>query len=1678
MASKFGGNVPPPDFGNIEKIDTSQLKELIGLEEEVIDVGKKINKMKIEIRTNDSYVEKLVNKLNKIASYNSDTMFNAIKKGTTLSNYTDNIDKIEKFYQKTIPTLRDGLEDLYASGQIHDIQYDWFYDHLNTLDSAKYYDESIKYLSNFESQFENKLESINNHAKDSINHLYSNIYNSDNGAIEITGQRKIFEKGLKDLKKMIGDNSYYDEDIQKLEDYFTVMAKVDDMTSLEGFRKFDQNTFDQMIPSLERLGIDANDLKDTLQSVFQPQNVESETQAIGQLLNQIGLLKDALIQVKNILSTISNGESGTYYSQLFDNINKISEAYNSIPTKDGAKNPFQAIINSLNEFQNQSNNFNTSELTSSFDKISEAVTNLESTLSTLPEIMKTALLSINGLDINVSGFEKSEEAISSQIRLLNAYEEAYMKLVNHQDKSIANMALMGSSGRRAFDIEEYATTTEKIAAYQSQFELINKRIAAKYTKTVNTGMLGDNWKDGIKKEAKTWADFVDESYEKEIKAASRQKNYYKNKDVRAQEAIIEKMSAGNISAENIVGEFTGAFDPSILNEFTVSLTTIIDQLDYIASTLITIKNSFSDSFNFAESESQIELLTNKVKELEAELLKLQQESAGVVATGETSGKYDAQIESAEKLVEAEEKVAEASQKAKTAIEESKTSTSAEVTTEAVGAEAKVIEEAGEASRVAAEGKREFAEANQQVASTANETTGATKAEAEAIREAGEASKEAIDKRITTTKGEERKDSHYSEIESARYKNKYETTKTNYKWGKDKDTDSYRWIESTRTVTEDFKKIRDEQIAADKKIALAQNKLKTWFRAIENQTFGKANYIGEYETMVAAYGRDASGLTTMDDLTKALNGMEKVQARIKEIQTMMTKGNTSSLNPWQNASIAESSLSTSVDELARDAAKLKQLPPEIANSISEINDALAKFQGMSLDKGVAGKTRVDIDTYAKAFGDLSLKIRETRTAIKDEKIFESTNAVYDPYAELSGQVSRYGTVSKRMTRAEIEGKTSSEAYKKDATELESVLERIYQLEENIRSRPFYDENKINAAAVKMNEIRQSLEDMVRQSQLAETKTSEMTKMTSDKFNENVKSYEQMVRGWLKSENFTPLNDDVTINFANGIAKVSAQIRDADGEWRKFTADIDASGSLLNIKTPFANAKESAKFANAEAVSKAQKFTLESYQKQYTALAKQAGDYLTQNGMQFLGENPSIQLLENGLAKVSAKIKDAQGNWHNFAMTVDADGNRIGNVTMKAITSNVENLERQLAGGTLASDFTSQATASYDRLIAKLREGQAGYQGIIQDAQRFQTIASTVTTQEGLDAFNKGLAEVEERYKRLNKLASMAGKNSSLIMSGNEIKQFRDIEDAVAYAKEYASGIGKIRNITGQMTSDVISEGGMGKFTIQVKNAQGEIKNLKFAYDDMQKSMMSNASIGGIERTGLLGYLDRVGAKLQNLTAYWTAMLLNPYMIVGRIKEIVNVVVQLDEALVDLRKTTTMSSHDLNSFYYDANESAKKLGVTTKEIISQAADWSRLGYSDKEGATRMAELSSQFASISPGMDVGTATEGLVSTMKAFDVQTEDVKEGIMSKINAVGNAFAETNANIITGLEKSSAAMAAANNSMEETVALFTAGQEIVQNPQTVGSSLRTIAMRIRGKFIVPICCESNSLCYAI
>ena len=187
-------------------------------------------------------------------------------------------------------------------------------------------------------------------------------------------------------------------------------------------------------------------------------------------------------------------------------------------------------------------------------------------------------------------------------------------------------------------------------------------------------------------------------------------------------------------------------------------------------------------------------------------------------------------------------------------------------------------------------------------------------------------------------------------------------------------------------------------------------------------------------------------------------------------------------------------------------------------------------------------------------------------------------------------------------------------------------------------------------------------------------------------------------------------------------------------------------------------------------------------------------------------------------------------------------------------------------------------------------------------------------------------------------------------------------------------------------------------------------------------------------------------------------------ISEVKKGISAVKELDTALVDLKKTTTMTSGQLEEFYYDSNNTAKQMGVITKEIIDQAGAWSRLGFNTAETATQMAKYPSMFSTISPGMDLDSATDGLVSVMKAFKIgleDTDDVVDGIMSKINIIGNTQAINNSDIVDFLTRSSSAMAEANNTLEDTIALGTAMVEITRDAAGAGQVLKTVSMRVRG-----------------
>ena len=202
-----------------------------------------------------------------------------------------------------------------------------------------------------------------------------------------------------------------------------------------------------------------------------------------------------------------------------------------------------------------------------------------------------------------------------------------------------------------------------------------------------------------------------------------------------------------------------------------------------------------------------------------------------------------------------------------------------------------------------------------------------------------------------------------------------------------------------------------------------------------------------------------------------------------------------------------------------------------------------------------------------------------------------------------------------------------------------------------------------------------------------------------------------------------------------------------------------------------------------------------------------------------------------------------------------------------------------------------------------------------------------------------------------------------------------------------------------------------------------------------------------------------------------------LVTRTIRSMISDVVELDYALVDLKKTFKGTTSELQDFYYESSNIAKQLGVTSKEVITSASSWSRLGYNTKQTATEMAKAASIMKMISPNMDIETANSGLISIVKAFnEIDVGNIMNEVISPINEVGNTFAVSNSDILEGLQRSSAAMKMMGEDLTSTIALFTAGNEILQDASQMGNALRSISMRVRGKSLPPYC-ESSMLYYA-
>lgn len=227
------------------------------------------------------------------------------------------------------------------------------------------------------------------------------------------------------------------------------------------------------------------------------------------------------------------------------------------------------------------------------------------------------------------------------------------------------------------------------------------------------------------------------------------------------------------------------------------------------------------------------------------------------------------------------------------------------------------------------------------------------------------------------------------------------------------------------------------------------------------------------------------------------------------------------------------------------------------------------------------------------------------------------------------------------------------------------------------------------------------------------------------------------------------------------------------------------------------------------------------------------------------------------------------------------------------------------------------------------------------------------------------------------------------------------------------------------------------------------------DGQTKSLTESLHTAGREGNG---FVKTITAAYQKFGG-WMLVTQSLTKVINGLKQMVENVKQIDLAMTELKKVTNETDATYNQFLRNATVRASQLGSTVSDVVSATAEFSKLGHT-LEDATKLADAAMVYKNVGDGIeDITVASQSIISTMQAFGYTANDAML-IVDKFNHIANRYAIDSAGLGESLMRSASAMASANNTLDETIALTTAANTILQDPQVVGTTMKTLSMYLR------------------
>ena len=391
--------------------------------------------------------------------------------------------------------------------------------------------------------------------------------------------------------------------------------------------------------------------------------------------------------------------------------------------------------------------------------------------------------------------------------------------------------------------------------------------------------------------------------------------------------------------------------------------------------------------------------------------------------------------------------------------------------------------------------------------------------------------------------------------------------------------------------------------------------------------------------------------------------------------------------------------------------------------------------------------------------------------------------------------------------------------------------------------------------------------------------------------------------------------------------------------------------------------------------------------------------------------SFETTSNKVSALNAKVEDARRNLAN-EITIKLNTNKF-NSEVASLESKFNKLENE----------SGEISAGMSRVRKALEEMNV--------AARTNNIDALISANE---KYEHSLKEVQNQLSINLKAQQEVNNAQKLLNDKNNLSLQMDVwlRDNSAAASEFGSRIRQLQ--TELKTCD-----------------STRLTGIKSEFQQITKQ----ANLAG---KATLTFADRFKNEFSKLSTYFSASAVI-LQTTRALSSMYDNVVKIDTALTELKKVTNETNSAYDSFLKNAGNDAKEIGTTIDGIVSSTADFARLGHGFTE-SQELAKVANIYAVVGDEIaDVNEATEHLVSTTAAYGEEIDAMN--IIDKFNEIGNNFAISSGGIGEALERSASSMKAANNTLDETIALITAANTVVQDADVVGTAFKTISMRIRG-----------------